>query len=169
LTEAVARFQPEELLRVLERHAVRYVLVGGLAATLHGSPLRTGDADICPAREAENLDRLAAALREMNARIRTADAPEGVAFACDAWFLSQVTLLNLTTAFGDLDLAFQPAGTQGYEDLRQRSEQYDLGGLVVPTAALEDVIRSKQAAGRAKDHAALPTLRTLLAMRRPRA
>lgn len=45
------RFDPEAMLRVLTDHQVRYVLIGGLAATLHGSPVRTGDADICPARD----------------------------------------------------------------------------------------------------------------------
>jgi hypothetical protein len=53
------RFDPEAMLRVLADHEVRYGLIGGLAATLHGSPLRTGDADICPARDRENVERLA--------------------------------------------------------------------------------------------------------------
>ena len=78
------RFDPEAILQLLERHEVRYVLIGGLAATLHGSPLRTGDADICPAATPDNLERLAAALREMEARIRSADAPGGPPFTCDA-------------------------------------------------------------------------------------
>lgn len=162
------RFQPEEILRALERHGVRYVLIGGLAATLHGSPLRTGDADICPARDLDNLERLGLALGSMQARIRAADAPDGLPFACDARLLAQVELLNLTTAFGDLDIAFLPTGTQGYEDLVQHVDQYDLEGLIVPVARLEDLIRSKLAAGRAKDQAALPTLRTLLEMRQRR-
>ena len=75
-------------------------------------------------------------------------------------------MLNLITRFGDLDLSFRPAGTSGYEDLYRHVEHYDLEGLVVPVAALVDVIRSKQAANRPKDHAALPTLRSLFAHRR---
>ena len=157
------RFRPEELLRTLERFGVRYVVIGGVGATLHGSPLPTRDADICPSRDAGNLEHLAAALREMEARIRTQDAPEGLPFACDAAFLRQMELLNLTTRFGDLDLSFEPAGTGGYEELSPRSVRYDLGdGLVVPVASLEDIIRSKEAAGREKDRQALPTLRLLL-------
>ncbi len=162
----VPRFQPEAMLRTLEADGVRYVLSGGLAATLHGSPLRTGDADICPARDPENLERLAQALRQMDAKIRSADAPDGLPFACDARSLRDVELLNLSTRFGDLDLSLRPVGTLGYEDLFLRAEHYDLGGLVVPVAALADVIRSKQAANRPKDQAALPTLRSLLAHRR---
>ena len=64
--------QAEEIFACLDRHQVRYVLIGGLAAVLHGSPLPTLDIDICPLREPENLERLAAALDAMDARIRTA-------------------------------------------------------------------------------------------------
>jgi hypothetical protein len=151
------------MLRTLERHGVRYVLIGGLAATLHGSPLRTGDAHVCPARDRENLERLAAALRELQARVRAADTADGLAFACDARFLSEVEILNLTTVYGDLDIAFRPHGTTGYDDLAPSSVRYDLEGLIVPVASLDDVIRSKRAAGRLKDEAALPTLETLRA------
>jgi len=77
-------------------------------------------------------------------------------------------VLTLTTRFGDLDLSRQPAGTRGFEELRERVVAYDLAGLSVPVAALEDVIRSKEAAGRRKDLEALPTLRSLLAAKRRR-
>lgn len=155
------RFQPEQILLALERHEVRYVVIGGIAATLHGSPLRTGDLDICPDRAPENLDRLAAALEEVGARIRTEAAPHGLVFACDRRFLAQVQLLNLVTTFGDLDIAFAPSGTTGFEELERRAVRYDLGGLIVPTAGLADVIRSKEASGRRKDREQLPTLRAL--------
>ena len=83
----------------------------------YGSPLPTLDIDICPLREPENLERLAAALDAMDARIRTADSPDGVRFPCDAEFLGGVELLNLQTRFGDLDLSYVPAGTEGFDDL----------------------------------------------------
>ena len=67
------RFDPESMLRVLEAHSVDYVLIGGLAATLHGSPLRTGDADICPATKLQNLQRLAAALVDIIRSKESAD------------------------------------------------------------------------------------------------
>src|SRR5436309_529570 len=154
------------MFRTLEAHGVRYLLIGGLAATLHGSPLRTGDADICPAKDAANLERLARALEAMDARIRAPDAEAGVRCACDARFLAGVERLKLTTRFGDLDIAFIPAGTGGYDDLLQGAERYDLEGLVVPVASLPDVIRSKKAADRPKDHAALDTLQELLRRRK---
>ena len=156
------RFDPESMLRALEAHSVDYVLIGGLAATLHGSPLRTGDADICPATKLENLQRLAAALVEMEAKVRSVDAPGGLSFSCDAEFLGNVELLNLKTRFGDLDIAFRPSGTTGYEDIRRAAVQYELEGLLVPVASLADIIRSKESADREKDRVALPTLRALL-------
>ena len=75
--------QAEEIFACLDRHAVRYVLIGGLAAVLHGSPLTTVDVDICPERGPDNLTRLAAALDELDAKIRTPDSPTGVAFPLD--------------------------------------------------------------------------------------
>jgi hypothetical protein len=154
--------QADEIFACLDRHRVRYVVVGGLAAVLHGSPLPTVDVDICPSREPANLERLAAALAELDARIRTPDAPAGVRFPHDAAFLANVDLLNLVTRRGDLDLAFQPAGTGGFPDLVRRAEEMEIQGVGVPVAALEDVIRSKEAANRAKDQRSLPVLRQLL-------
>ena len=152
----------DAILACLQESDVRYVLIGGLAAILHGSPQTTFDADICPAREDANLEKLAAALRHMNASIRTPDAVEGLRFACDAGFLRGVEILNLVTDFGELDISFAPAGTGGYEDLIQRAFTLEVKGYRVPVAALEDIIRSKEAANRPKDQAALPLLRELL-------
>ena len=84
----MAPLEADQILACLERHGVRYVVIGGVAAIMHGSPQVTFDADICPARDAPNLEALALALREMKARIRAPDAPEGLPFASDAAFLA---------------------------------------------------------------------------------
>lgn len=97
------------LFATLHRHKVVYVLIGGLAAVYHGSPFPTEDADITPEAGAGNLTRLAAALRELNARIRTESVPEGLPFTCDAQALSGAQTWNLATDAGDLDIAFEPA------------------------------------------------------------
>jgi hypothetical protein len=110
----VSPLQADEIFACLNRHGVRYVVIGGLAAVLRGSPLPTLDVDICPAEDPSNLERLAAALEEMDARVRTPDSSHGVRFPRDAAFLAKVELLNLVTRFGDLDLAFRPSGTAGY-------------------------------------------------------
>lgn len=153
--------QPQQLLDVLARHQVAYVLIGGLAATLHGSSALTNDADICPDPSPENLARLAAALREMGARIRTDANPDGVALSADADFLRRMRLVNLTTRFGDFDIAFQPDGSQGYDDLFRDAIEVEVAGTIVPVASLADIIRSKEAANRPKDRATLPILYAL--------
>lgn len=154
-------FKPEGIFRALARHKVRYVLIGGLAATLHGSNLRTGDVDICPARDRENLNRLAGAMKELKARVRAPDAPAGLPFAADAHFFGRVQICNLVTKYGDLDISFHPSGTGGFEELAEHAVSYRLGKLVVPTASLDDIVRSKEAANRPKDLQTLPALRTL--------
>jgi hypothetical protein len=146
---------------MLARHHVDYVLIGGLAATLHGSSALTNDADICPDPSPENLERLAAALREMEARIRSDREPEGVPLSADADFLRRMGFLNLTTRFGDFDIAFQPAGNQGYDELARRATEIAVDGTVVPVASLADIIRSKETANRPKDRATLPILYAL--------
>lgn len=153
---------PVEIFRALERHGVRYVVIGGLAGVLMGAPVVTNDADICPDRSPMNLERLAAALRELNAGIRIDTEPDGVPFACDREFLEGVAILNLRTRHGDLDISFQPAGTTGYGDLAADAATVRLAGRDVAVASLRDVIRSKEAANRPKDQVVLPILRALL-------
>lgn len=159
----IRAFDPEAILRALEEHGVAYVLIGGLAASLHGSPHVTTDVDVAPSRERENLARLARALVSLDARVRAPDAPDGLPFDRSAEALARSTLLNLTTRHGDLDLTFEPAGTSGYEDLRRHALEISVHGTRITIAALADVIRSKQASDREKDRLALPALRELLA------
>lgn len=154
--------RPREIFAVLQTHDVNYVVIGGLAAVLHGSPLPTLDVDICPAPDAPNLERLAAALCQLDARVRAPDAPDGLPFDCNPAFFVGLVVLNLTTRWGDLDLSFAPAGTDGYADLKVGALMVSIGPLQVPVAALEDVIRSKEAANRPKDHRTLPVLKQLL-------
>ena len=153
------------MLKALNEAGVRFVLIGGMAAILHGDAGVTVDLDVVPERSEENLGRLAVALRSLDARIRVADAPAGLAFDCSAGFfrnLAEDAILNLRTAAGDLDLAFRPSGTGGYSDLQRAALEIEApeGGRVL-VASLADVIRSKEAANREKDRLALPRLRRL--------
>jgi hypothetical protein len=148
-----ASFDPERILRTLEGHQVRYVLIGGLAATLHGSPLVTTDVDVTPERARDNLERLSAALKELYARIRTDAVEGGLVFDDGGESLGASNVWNLTTAAGDLDITFSPAGTHGYSDLRKGARPVVVAeGLTIQVASLEDVIRERS----------LPTLRRLL-------
>ena len=152
----------ERILTTLDRHGVDYVLIGGLAARLHGSPLLTEDVEITPSTEQDNLGRLAEAVKEMEARLRVAGAPEeGVPFEFDARSFRSSTSMTLVTRYGFVDLCFRPDGTGGYPDLIEAAETYEVYGMRIKVASLGDVIRSKTAAGRERDLQALPTLRAL--------
>ena len=112
-------FRPEEILKVLEKHGVTFVVIGGFAAIVHGSPENTSDVDITPEQSRENLDRLSAALDELNARIRTDAVEGGLPFSHSGDSLRGMTVLNMITDLGNLDMASLPAGTRGYEDLKR--------------------------------------------------
>lgn len=154
---------PLPMLEALERHGVRYVVIGGLAAQLRGAPIVTYDLDVSPARDRENLDRLAAALSGLSGRPRIADAPAGLEVPLDGAMLAGFQNLSFDTPFGQIDLVLLPDGTRGYEDLVRAATRLRVSeDLEVPVAQLADVVRSKAAAGRAKDHAQLPILREAL-------
>lgn len=155
-------FDPVEICRILNEERVDYVVVGGFAAVILGSPLPTEDIDVLPDRTEENLIRLAVALKRMNARIRTGGEP--VASPLDAGFLASMPfMLNLVTDFGIVDLTFTPSGpTQGFAEWnRDASSELVAEGLTVRVASLDDIIASKRAADREKDRRALPYLESL--------
>jgi hypothetical protein len=161
----LADFDPVAVLRILDEHGVDFVVVGGIAARLRGAPLLTQDVDVTPATDRRNLERLAAALEDLDARLRTATEPAGVPFPFDPGLLESATVWTLTTKHGDLDLVVSPAGTGGYRDLITDADELKVAvkpDLLVKVASLADVIRSKEAAGREKDRAALPLLRRTL-------
>lgn len=157
-----APFDPERIITVLARHRVQYVLIGALAARLQGFPRVTADADITPERSSKNLERLAAALRALKARIYTEAVPEGLAFDCSAPMLGRAELWNFVTAAGRLDVAFRPAGTDGFEDLARNAVRYEVFGVELRAAALADIIRSKEASDRPQDRQDVPILREIV-------
>ncbi len=154
-------FSPVELLKVLVEHGVDFILIGGLGAVVHGSPYATVDVDIVPRQDRPNLNSLSAALRALGARVYVSST-ETDRFEHDGASLADASVWNLATTFGGLDITFIPAGTTGYSDLAERAEAIDIGGVVVTVAALEDIVRSKEAANREKDRVVLPALRRLL-------
>ena len=155
------------ILEVLNRHEVDYVVIGAYAAQLHGAPIRkTEDIDVTPDRSRENLARLSRALKELDARIRTVGAPGGLVFDHDGTSLGRAAMWNLTCRFGDFDLSFEPSGTTGFDDLSQSAVTLAVGDVLARVASLDDVIRSKRAAGRPKDVAVLPTLLATAARQR---
>lgn len=152
-------FDPLGVLGRLIDHRVRFVLIGGFAGALRGSPIITGDVDICYARDEENLQRLAAALQALGSRLR--GAPPDVPFQLDAATLRAGDQFTFTTTAGPLDCLGTPAGTEGFPDLDASATDEDLEGVVVRVASIDDLIRMKRAAGRPKDLIAVEWLSAL--------
>ncbi len=152
-------FRPAEVIGLLGRHEVRYVLIGGLAAITHGAGVVTQDVDVCHARDPENLERLADALREVHADLRGAEP--GLPFRLDAKALERGDSFTFTTDVGWVDILGTPSGGVGYEELARTADAYTLFGHRVLVASLEDLIRMKRAAGRPKDLLAVEELGAL--------
>jgi hypothetical protein len=144
---------------------VQYVLIGALGARMQGFPRVTADADVTPERSPANLERLAAALRELGAKISTETVPEGLAFDCTPAMLARAETWNLVTRAGRLDLAFVPAGTTGYDDLAPKAIHFSVFDADLAVARLEDILRSKIAADRSKDRQDVLIIREMLARR----
>src|SRR5471030_2767108 len=104
MPEAVP-YRPDKLLEVLERHGVDYVVIGGLAAELRGSPYATRDVDVTPARTKANFTKLAAALRELDAKLRVPGLDEPIEVPLDQNSFEQGTTWTYVTKHGYLDVA----------------------------------------------------------------
>lgn len=148
--------------RVLERQEVEYILIGGMAAVLQGSPYVTYDVDICPEGSKGNLERLSLALQELDAQEWDVRKDEAKSIDWTAEVLAADSTWLLLTKFGRLDLVFVPAGTSGHGDLRRRLRRIEVAGLPLPVSHIEDIIRMRETAARERDLVQLPTLRKLL-------
>ncbi|HEX5173779.1 MAG TPA: hypothetical protein VFV91_06505 [Gaiellaceae bacterium] len=150
-------FDPYALLQELERQRVTYVVIGGLGRVLHGSGEITDGLDIVPSTRKENLRRLGVALEELNAR-----RPDGKTPILDR-DLEGRGVLELETDAGELKIVPEPAGTQGYDDLRRRAERPHLGqGLRSAVASIDDHARMLAALDRDQDHEPLIVLQRLI-------
>lgn len=158
----------EHLLRTMDEHDVLYVIVGGLAAAAQGAGRVTFDIDVVPEWSNENLNRLADALRSLNAKLRVPDGDDPVTYPLDAKSLRGFEVSNWRTDAGDLDVIIgTPTSVRGrlagYDDLAERSHRLEAYGLTIAVADLSDIIESKQVLAREPDLAALPELRRLQA------
>jgi hypothetical protein len=151
------------------RHKVRFIILGGIAERILGSPRTTDDFDVCPATSRANLARLAAMLNEVEARWAPPGLEELGFEPVEPWnaasFKAQ-TSLALITAYGKLDIWFRPDGTGGYDDLIKRAIAVEVGELNAKVVHLEDSMRIKRTIGGTKYLGHLPLLRDVQRQRR---
>lgn len=158
-------FEPGRWVEHLDAHQVAYVLVGGYGATLHGAQRPTYDIDVVPAWDHENLARLCDALRAVDAVSTTGPRTEGDGITPEV--LTDREVMNWQTGLGRIDVLVGIPDADGmpvgYEDLQQGSIAVRPAGtnIDVEVADLNDIITSKEFAGRSKDTLALPELRRI--------
>lgn len=165
-TDARAPLDAGAILELLVTAGVDFVVIGGIAAVLHGSAQATFDLDVCYATDRRNLDALGQVLVDLGARLKGVD--ETLPFIPDGRMLSQTEVLTMVTDAGELDVLARPAGSGGYPALRRRAESFDIGAVTVLVASVEDLIAMKRAAGRTKDLAAVEELEAIQRLREAR-
>ena len=156
----------EATLKILSERGVNFVVIGGYAATLHGSAYLTRDLDICYERTPENMERLVRALSPYRPRLR--GAPEGLPFVFDVQTLSNGMNFTLATDLGDIDLLGHVSGLGEFPAVALDAISMPLFGGEYRVASLDSLIRSKRAAGRNKDLNVLPELEALKEMHAPK-
>jgi hypothetical protein len=139
----------------LARHEVDFVLVGGMAAQTHGNTRMTNDVDLIPQPEPRNLERLAAALRALDARVLN---PGNESLEIDATMLPRATIWQFATPHGDIDVLHDAPGAAPYDQLRERALVIALDEARVPVVGKDDLIRMKLARGRLVDRADVAAL-----------
>ncbi|HYC93389.1 MAG TPA: hypothetical protein VEO54_29550 [Thermoanaerobaculia bacterium] len=157
--------QFKTLLVALAANKVEFVIIGGLAATLHGSARVTYDLDIVYKRTPENLAKIVAALSPYRPYLR--GAPEGLPFKFDVETLKRGLNFTFTTSVGPIDLLGELSGIGSYEAVRGRANTATMFDGAYLFIDLEGLITSKKAAGRPKDLETIAELETIREERRP--
>jgi predicted nucleotidyltransferase len=156
----------EEVIRLMQSHDVRCIVIGGWAAIIHGTGRSTNDVDLVYARDPDNIHRLVEALRSWNPYLR--GAPPGLPFRFDDATVRAGLNFTLTTSHGDLDLLGEVAGGGTYEQLLPHTQETTAFGVRCQVVTLEHLIQLKRAAGRSKDLEVIAELQALLDERRKR-
>jgi predicted nucleotidyltransferase len=152
------------LIRRLVDSQVEFVLVGGVAATIHGSARLTQDIDLVYSRSLENLARLVTSLSDLTPYLR--DVPPGLPFRWDLPTIERGLNFTLTCSLGELDLLGEIVGGGRYEDLLPHSFVIHVFGVDCRCLDLATLISTKRAAGRPKDLDVIAELEAIDAERR---
>ena len=142
-------FDPLPILRALADAKVDFVVIGGVAGGAHGSAYPTYDLDISYARDRSNLERLAATLHQIGAKLR--GAPPDIPFQLDAESLDEGGNFTFQTKFGPFDILAYPGGDAPYKRLREDAKTIEIEGRQIRVASLDHLIGMKEAAARPKD------------------
>jgi hypothetical protein len=153
-------FHPRELFKAFARHGVEYVTVGGVAIQAYGGQRMTHDLDVVIAASSRNMERLAAALQDLDARILGPDGQRSRSVPSAA-LLGSSDQWHLITVHGPLDLLTLPAHLGSFADVRARAYEVSLGDLTIPIAHRDDLLKMKRAAGRPQDLADVQLLESL--------
>jgi predicted nucleotidyltransferase len=149
-----------KLLRLLTDHGVAFIIVGGVAAVIHGSSRLTQDLDVVYQRNRQNMVHLVQALEEQAPYLR--GAPPGLPFQWSEATLRMGLNFTLETSLGPLDLLGEITGGGRYEDLLNHTIQVEIFGVQCRCLGLAALIRTKRAAGRPKDLEAIAELEVIL-------
>jgi hypothetical protein len=147
------------LLQVLADGRVDFIVIGGVAASAHGSARFTGDLDVAYSRTKDNIDRLIAALAPVHPYLR--GAPPGLPFRFDRPTIQHGLNFTLTTDLGDFDALGEVAGGGTYEQLLAHTVELELYGVRCRVLNLDTLITTKRAAGRPRDFEAIAELEIL--------
>ncbi len=143
----------------LVNDGVEFVIIGGVAATAHGSAYVTEDLDVCYACDVDNLERLVKSLAPLHPRLR--GAPADLPFLWNAQTIRQGLNFTLQTDLGDVDLLGEVSGLGSFEQVRAAAVRATLFGVECAVLSLDGLIVAKRTAGRRKDLLILPELEAL--------
>ncbi len=150
--QAVQPLDVNGLLGILAGHEVAYVVIGGVAAQVHGHRRTTMDLDLTPDPDTENLRRLSAALEDLEAEPADPDLTQGEISAVDPERLALAAIVPpLMTRHGQVHILKEPKGARSFEQLLDAALVVEIDGIEVAIASLDDLIRMKRAAGRPGD------------------
>ena len=150
----------QKLIPTLVKGKVKFIIIGGVAAVVHGSARATFDLDVVYSRNSDNITHLVQTLKPYSPYLR--DAPGGLPFLFDRETVKKGLNFTLTTQLGNLDLLGEVVGGGTYEDLRPYSEEIEVFGVRCFCLGLERLIRIKRAAGRPKDFEVIAELEAIL-------
>ena len=149
----------EKQIRLIGEFQIECVLIGGVAATVHGSSIPTQDLDVCYLRERPNLTKIVHALRSVNATLR--GAPKNLPFILDEETLRHGLNFTFDTDAGNLDLLGEVRGVGMYSECLDNADEAEVFGYRLRVLSLDKLMASKQAAGRPKDLLALAELEAI--------